>query len=101
MDWKSVSEKIGQDDQQKWDRKVSGKDPLVTDNGALRLMNCHAEAPEHPLSDTATLQMCQKLKKPVRYYRRLAGHMRAVVANHDIGRLNGNGFLLRGVRASG
>jgi hypothetical protein len=26
MDWKTVSEKIVQDDQNKWDRKVSGQE---------------------------------------------------------------------------
>ena len=35
MDWKSVSEKICQDDQNKWDRKVSGQELRVSATGAL------------------------------------------------------------------
>jgi hypothetical protein len=69
---------------------------LVTENGALRVSNGYSDTPTFSLSETAELQMCQKLEIPVRYYRRLPGEMRALVANHDIGRLNGNSFLLRG-----
>jgi hypothetical protein len=96
MDWRTISEKIVQDDQNKWDLKVSGKDLLVTDNGALRVLNGHAELQVFSLSETAEFQMCQKLEIPVRYYRRLRGEMKATVANYDIARLNGNSFLLRG-----
>ena len=37
-----------------------------------------------------------KLEIPVKYYRRLPDEMKATVANFDIGRLNGNSYLLRG-----
>jgi hypothetical protein len=53
-------------------------------------------APEYALSDTATLQLCQKLEIPVRYYRRLSEDMQAVVANYDLSRQDGRSFLLRG-----
>jgi hypothetical protein len=96
MDWKTVEEKIVQDDQNKWDRKVSGKELRVSDSGALRLLNGHAEAREFTLSDTATTHMCQKLEIPVKYYRRLPDEMKATVANYDINRLNGHSYLLRG-----
>jgi hypothetical protein len=51
---------------------------------------------EFALSDTATLQLCQRLEIPVRYYRRLPVEMQAVVANYDLGRQDGKPFLLRG-----
>jgi hypothetical protein len=96
MDWKSVAEKIVNDDQNKWDRKVSGKELIIADNGVVRLLNGHAEMQTLSLSETATFQLCQKLEIPVRYYRRLPGEMQAVVANYDLNRQNGKSFLLRG-----
>jgi hypothetical protein len=39
MDWKSVSEKIVQDDQNKWDRKVSGRELRISSSGVLELYN--------------------------------------------------------------
>ena len=96
MDWKSVAEKIIQDDQNKWDRKVSGKELQVTESGELLLLNGQREMPAFLLSETATLQLCQKLEIPVKYFRRLPDGMQATVANYDISRLNGNSYLLRG-----
>jgi hypothetical protein len=96
MDWKSISEKIVQDDQNKWDRQVSGKELVVTAAGALRVLNGQAEAPGVTLSETATAQLCQKLEIPVRYYRRLPADMQAAVANYDLKRVNEKSFLLRG-----
>jgi len=52
MDWQSVAEKIVHDDQNKWDRKVSGKELLVAENGALKLLNSHAERRAYSLSET-------------------------------------------------
>ena len=97
MDWKSVAEKIVQDDQNKWDRKVSGQDLRVSANGALEFTNGDGLA-AYSLSEVATSQMCQKLEIPVKYYRRLPDEMKATVANFDIGRLNGHSYLLRGKR---
>jgi hypothetical protein len=94
MDWKSVAEKIIQDDQNKWDRKVAGHDLRVTAGGALELSN--GSTTDYSLSEVATTQMCQKLEIPVKYYRRLPNEMKATVANFDIGRLNKNSYLLRG-----
>jgi hypothetical protein len=96
MDWKSVSEKIAQDDQNKWDRKVSGKELRVSENGALEVKNGQPEMVGFSLSDTATAQFCQKLEIPVKYFRRLPEGMKATVANYDLGRQNGKSFLLRG-----
>jgi hypothetical protein len=36
MAWKSVGEKIVQDDQSKWDRKASAKELRVSETGALQ-----------------------------------------------------------------
>src|ERR1051325_5534797 len=96
MDWKAVAEKIIQDDRNKWDRKVSGKELQVTESGELLLLNGQREMPAFLLSEIATLQLCQKLEIPVKYFRRLPDEMKATVANFDIGRLNGNSYLLRG-----
>jgi hypothetical protein len=96
MDWKAVAEKIIQDDQNKWDRGVSGKELRVSSNGALEFSNGNGAANSYALSEVATSQMCQKLEIPVKYYRRLPDEMKATVANFDIGRLNGNSYLLRG-----
>lgn len=96
MDWKSVSEKIVQDDQNKWDRKVSGQELRVSERGALQLSNGSDTGATYSLSEVATSQMCQKLDIPVKYYRRLPDEMKAAVANFDIGRLNGHSYLLRG-----
>jgi hypothetical protein len=96
MDWKTVSEKIVQDDQNKWDRNVSGKELRISDSGALELSNGSSAGKTYSLSEVATSQMCQKLEIPVKYYRRLPDEMKATVANFDIGRLNGHSYLLRG-----
>lgn len=96
MDWKSVEEKIVQDDHNKWDRKASAQELRISENGALKVLNAHAEAPKFSLSELATTQLCQKLEIPVKYYRRLPDEMKATVANFDIGRLNGHSYLLRG-----
>jgi hypothetical protein len=94
MDWKTVSEKIVQDDQNKWDRKVSGQELRVSAEGALELSNGGSKS--YALSEIAITQMCQKIEIPVKYYRRLPHEMKATVANFDIGRLNGTSYLLRG-----
>jgi hypothetical protein len=100
MDWKTVAEKINQDDQSKWDRGVSGKKVRVSSNGRLEFSNGNALPDSYSLSEVATTQMCQKLEIPVKYYRRLPDEMKATVANFDIKRLNRNSYLLRG-KASG
>jgi hypothetical protein len=96
MDWKTVAEKIIQDDQNKWDRKVAGQKLQISSSGAMETVNGDRPGEIYSLSEVATTQMCQKLEIPVKYYRRLPDEMKATVANYDIGRLNGNSFLLRG-----
>jgi hypothetical protein len=96
MDWKSVAEKIIQDDQNKWDRKVSGQELRISGSGVLELSNGDSTGKTYSLSEVATSQMCQKLEIPIKYYRRLPDEMRATVANFDIGRLNEHSYLLRG-----
>ena len=39
MDWKTVEDKIDQDDRNKWDRKVSGDHLRVTRVGALDMID--------------------------------------------------------------
>jgi hypothetical protein len=96
MDWKSVSDKIVQDDQNKWDRKVSGQELQISGSGVLDLSNGDSAGKTYSLSEVATSQMCQKLEIPVKYYRRLPDEMKATVANYDINRMNGHSYLLRG-----
>ena len=72
------------------------KDLALSESGALKLLNGYSDSPEFALSDTATLQLCQRLEIPVRYYRRLPVTMQALVANYDLSRQNGKSFLLRG-----
>jgi hypothetical protein len=43
MDWKSVAEKIIQDDQNKWDRKISAPQLRDYDNGKLLLLDDNGE----------------------------------------------------------
>jgi hypothetical protein len=90
MDWKSIEAKIAQDDQNKWDRKVSGQELRVSSSGAIEMSNGDSAGKTYSLSEVATSQMCQKLEIPVKYYRRLPDEMKATVANFDIGRLDGN-----------
>jgi hypothetical protein len=90
MDWKTVSEKIVSDDQNKWDRKVSGGELRISSSGAFELSNGDSAGKTYSLSEVATSQMCQKLEIPVKYYRRLPDEMKATVANYDINRLNGH-----------
>jgi hypothetical protein len=96
MDWKTVSEKIVNDDQNKWDRKVAGQELRISSSGVLELSNGGSAGKPYSLSEVATSQMCQKLEIPVKYYRRLPDEMKSTVANFDIRRLNGNSYLLRG-----
>ncbi len=96
MDWKTVEDKIYQDDQSKWDRKVSGERLRVDRTGMLELTDGGGPTECYALSDLATGQMCQRLGIPVAYYRRLPGEMKAVVVNYDLKRLNDKSYLLRG-----
>ena len=96
MDWKGVEERIVQDDQNKWDQKVSSSQLHVTRSGALELTDGPGLTGCYSLSDLATGQMCQRLGIPVGYYRRLPGEMKAQVANYDLRRLEDRSYLLRG-----
>jgi hypothetical protein len=96
MDWNTVAEKIIQDDQNKWDRKISAQKLRVSDAGALELAGANGNSGSFPLADLAVSQMCERLEIPARYFRRLPGEMQALVANYDLGRQNGKSFLLRG-----
>jgi hypothetical protein len=80
MDWKTVAEKIIQNDQNKWDRNVSGQKLRVTTTGALELSNGAGQGETYSISEVATGQICQKLEVPVKYYRRLPDEMKATVA---------------------
>jgi hypothetical protein len=86
MDWKTVSEKIVQDDQNKWDQTW-----LAEELEVAKLGN-----DVWPFSDLAMSQFCQKLDIPVRYFRRLPDEMKVTVANYDLERLKGTSFLVRG-----
>ncbi len=96
MNWKAIEATTVQDDQNKWDRKANARQFRITETGVIELSNGEKGSGKYSLSDLATSQMCQKLKIPVDYYRRLPGDMKAVVANHDLARMNGNPYLLRG-----
>jgi hypothetical protein len=96
MDWKTVEERILSDDLNKWDRKVTAKGMRVSSSGALELSNGDDATERFAFSDLAVSQLCQKLEIPVVYYRRLPSEMKAVVANHDLARLDGHSYLLRG-----
>jgi DNA methylase len=85
MDWKTVSEKIVQDDQNKWDQTW-----LAEELEVAKLGN-----DVWPFSDLAMSQFCQKLDIPVRYFRRLPDEMKITVANYDLERLKGTSFLVR------
>jgi len=96
MDWKTIEEKVIQDDQNKWDKKATGKQLHVSQTGILEVSNDQGISGTYSLSDLATSQVCQKLGIPVDYYRRLPGEVKAVVANYDLNRLQVDTFLLRG-----
>jgi len=96
MDWKSVSDKTVQDDQNKRDRKVAGQELRISSSGVLELSNGDGAGKTYSLSEVATSQLCQKLEVQVKYYRRPPDEMKAMAANYDIGRLNGHSYLLRG-----
>ncbi len=96
MDWNSVEEQIALDDQNKWDRKISGSQLLISLAGKLRVPACEDTADVYSLSELAIAQLCHKLEIPVRYYRRLPDEMKALVANFDLKRHNEHSFFLRG-----
>src|SRR5215471_13430334 len=86
MDWKTVAEKIVQDDQNKWEQTYRAEELEVTQVG-LGVW---------PFSDHALTQFCQKLDIPVRYFRRMPDEMKITVANFDLRRLKGTSFFVRG-----
>jgi hypothetical protein len=94
MDWKTVAEKIIQDDQNKWDRSIEARELRLGESGSLQLDGINGG--RFSLSEVAVSQLCGKLEIPARYFRRLPGEMQAYVANYDLGRQNGKSFLLRG-----
>jgi hypothetical protein len=86
MDWKSVAEKIVQDDQNKWDQTYLAEELEVAEVGPG----------VWPFSDHAMSQFCQKLDIPIRYFRRLPDEMKILVANYDLRRPKGTSFFVRG-----
>lgn len=96
MNWKTVEEKIVLDNENKWDRIAAASQIEVSNQGLLELFNGQGERESFSVSDLATSQMCGRLSIPVKYYRRLPNEMKAVVANHDLRRLDGQSHLLRG-----
>ena len=85
MDWKTVSEKIVQDDQNKWDQIALAEELEVAEVGEE----------VYPFSEHAMSQFCAKLDIPIRYFRRLPDEMKIIVANYDLRRLKGTSFLVR------
>lgn len=85
MDWKTVEEKIIQDDRNKWDRTALAEELEIADGAEI-----------HPFSDLAMGQFCAKMGIPIRYFRRLPDEMKITVANYDLRRLKGTSFLMRG-----
>ena len=67
MDWKTVAEKIIQDDQNKWDRRVSGVELRVSERGALELGN-GAEGP-YSLSEVLQTKCARSLRYPLNIIR--------------------------------
>jgi len=94
MDWKTVAETIVKDDQNKWDRTIAAGELRLGESGSLLLDGINGGTLS--LSDLAVSQLCERLEIPARYYRRLPGEMRALVANYDLSRQDGKSFLLRG-----
>ena len=78
MDWKTVENKISQDDQRKWDRKVPGEQLRVDKAGVLELAD-GGPTECYVLSDLAVSQMCQRLSIPVAYYRRIPARVKALI----------------------
>jgi hypothetical protein len=85
MDWKTVAEKIVQDDHNKWDRRMLAEELEVADGADM-----------NPFSDLAMSQFCAKLNIPVRYFRRLPDDLKIALGNHDLRRLQGTRFFIRG-----
>ena len=96
INWQTVEKKITQDDQNKWDQKVTANQLEVLDSGIMEVAKEEGGKETFPLSDLAKSQMCQKLGIPNNYYKRLPGKMKATVANYDLRRVTRNSFLLRG-----
>jgi hypothetical protein len=86
MDWKSVAEKIVQDDQNKWDKRTLAEDLEVA----------QVEDGVWPFSDLGISQFCGKLGIPVRYFRRLPDNLKITLGNYELQRLKGTSFLVRG-----
>src|SRR5216683_1599205 len=91
MDWTQVEQQIVEDDRNKWDRKAASEELRIVPD---RLLDVGIA--RFALSELATSQLCQRLGIPVLYYRRLPRELQAAVANHDLGRLSDNAYLLRG-----
>lgn len=96
MGWKEVHERIVQDDQNKWDRQVSGKELRMGFTGMLEVSDGKERDGSYHLSDLATAEMCQRLDIPLKYFRRLDDKMKGFVANYDLPRLSDKSFLVRG-----
>ena len=96
MDWKIIEQRIVEDDQGKWDSKITGASLRISEDGRLRIPSDGPTINPYRLSELATTQMCQRLGIPVEYYKRLSTEMQAVVGNYDLARLNGKVYLLRG-----
>src|SRR5713226_5501018 len=86
MDWKTVSEKIVADDQNKWDKRALAEELEVAEVGDG----------VWPFSDLAMSQFCGKLGIPVRYFRKLPDNLKIILGNYELQRLKGTSFLLRG-----
>ena len=77
MDWKSVAEKIIQDDQNKWEQTWLAEELEVYESRA-------SASGRSQSTHSMTRQFCQKLDIPVRYFKRLPDEMKMTVANFDL-----------------
>ncbi len=94
MDWETIRQNIQEDDRDKWDLRVEGRQLHFDTNGTLSArQNGNAQA--YKLSDFALTQLCQRLAIPARYLKRLPAGMQAGLVNYDLGRLAHTGFLIR------
>src|ERR1700732_5210205 len=96
MEWTEVEERIVDDDRNKWDRKASAAELQIVPDGLIEVGLDQSAADRLPISGLAASQVCQRLRIPVFYYRRLPAELQATVANYDLDRLNKSAFLLGG-----
>ena len=95
MNWETIRQRIQEDDENKWDLHLKGRDLTFNRDDTIAIRQ-NGNVQTYRLLDSALTQLCQRLAIPAHYFKRLLPSMQAELANYDLSRLYDTDFFVRG-----